>query len=125
MERREGRMSGTSSNVLIKQAKIEMASEASEVGEPEGCKTPCPSKGYKSLFFPLLEVLVWKLHRGFLKEEMGRLLTEEVPLLSLPSLSFLSPLLPTPLSLLPLCLSYFLPLCPLSLFRLAPLTCVS
>lgn len=29
-------MPGTSSNVLIKQAKIEMASEASEVGEPEG-----------------------------------------------------------------------------------------
>lgn len=46
------------------------------------CKTPCPSKGYKSLIFPLLELLVWKLHRGFLKEEKGRLLTEEVPLSS-------------------------------------------
>lgn len=36
MERRDTRMSGTLSNVLIKQAKTEMASEASEVGEPEG-----------------------------------------------------------------------------------------
>lgn len=36
MERRETRMSGTSSNVLLKQVKTEMASEASEVGDPEG-----------------------------------------------------------------------------------------